>query len=310
MSATRPARIIAAVSPLLPLVAGLVVLAIGLVGRRSLGPRYRVGTLLSAAPVVSVAEARALADGPPRYVQIAGRVDSETDFEDDAHRPLVFRRTRLQLRDGSRWVDVDDGRERVPFEVREGLDSIAIDDGALDEGLVVVVRESVGTAADALDRVPEGTAPATPLRLRIEQVSTVEHAVVAGVPGKDEAGTVRMSAGLGRPLIMATMDRADAMRVLAEGQRFWPLVLAATMVAGVVLVAVGLLWAILGALTAETLAASPSPSGGTVGDPRSSGQGPGLVGDPLFALLVVVAIGLGALVLTLGYIRLTGRRST
>jgi hypothetical protein len=308
MSATRPARIIAAVSPLLPLVAGLIVLAIGLVGRRSLGPRYRVGTLLSAAPVVSVAEARSLADGPPRYVQIAGRVDSETDFEDDAHRPLVFRRTRLQLRNGSRWVDVDDRRERVPFDVREGLDSIAIDDGALDEGLVVVVRESVGTAADALDRVPEATPPATPLRLRIEQVSTVEHAVVAGVPGKDDAGVVRMSAGLGRPLILATMDRADAMRVLAEGRRFWPLVLAATMVAGVVLVGVGLLWAILGALTAEALAASPSPSGGPVGDPRSSGQGPGLVGDPVFALLIVLAIGLAALVLTLGYIRLTGRR--
>jgi hypothetical protein len=308
MSAVRPTRIIAAVSPLLPLVAGLVVLAIGLVGRRSLGPRYRVGTLLSAAPVVSVAEARSLADGPPHYVQLAGRVDSETDFEDDAHRPLVFRRTRLQLRNGSRWVDVDDRRERVPFEVREGLDSIAIDDDALDAGLVVVVRESVGTAADAPDRVPEGTPPATPLRLRIEQVSSVEHAVVAGVPTKDGAGTIRMSAGLGRPLILATMDRADAMRVLADGQRFWPLVLAATMVAGVALMAIGLLWAILGAVTGQALAASPSPSGGTVGDPRSSGQGPGLVGDPLFALVVVLAIGLGALVLTLGYIRLTNRR--
>jgi hypothetical protein len=298
------------VSPLLLLAAGLVVLAIGLVGRRSLGPRYRVGTLLSAAPVVSVAEARALADGPPRYVQIAGRIDSETEFEDDAHRPLVFRRTRLQLRNGTRWVDVDDRRERVPFEVREGLDSIAIDERALDAGLVVVVRESVGVAADAPDRVPEGTPPTTPLRLWIEQVSTVEHAIVAGVPRKDEEGTIRMSAGLGRPLILATMDRSDAMRVLADGNRFWPLVLAATMVTGVVLVAVGLLWAILGAVTAEALAASPSPGSGTVGDPRSSGEGPGLVGDPLFALVVVIAIGLGALVLTLGYIRLTGRRGT
>src|SRR6185312_9062007 len=128
--AGRP-RIIAAVSPLVPLVAGLVVLAIGFVMRRSLGARYRVGLLLSSAPIVTVAEAKAFAAGPPRYVQVAGRVDSETDFEDDAHRPLVFRRTRLQRRDGGRWVDLDDRRERVPFEVREGLDSIAIDDAAL-----------------------------------------------------------------------------------------------------------------------------------------------------------------------------------
>jgi hypothetical protein len=56
-----------------------------------------------------------------------------------------------------------------------------------------------------------------------------------------------------------------------------------------------------------TLAASPSPDP-IVGDPRSSGQGPGLVGDPLFALLAVVAIGLGSVVATLVYVRLTARR--
>lgn len=61
-------------------------------------------------------------------------------------------------------------------------------------------------------------------------------------------------------------------------------------------------------LVGVAMAASPSPTGGAGGDPRSSGQGPGLVGDPLFALVAVLAIGLGALVLTLGYIRMTGRR--
>jgi len=52
------------------------------------------------------------------------------------------------------------------------------------------------------------------------------------------------------------------------------------------------------------LAASPTPAPG--GDPRSSGQGPGLVGEPGVAVLAVVAIGLGALLVTLAYIRLTG----
>jgi hypothetical protein len=54
------------------------------------------------------------------------------------------------------------------------------------------------------------------------------------------------------------------------------------------------------------LAASPSPA--PAGDPRSSGQGPGLVGDPAFAVLAVLAIGLGTLAVTLVYIRLTGGR--
>ena len=56
-----------------------------------------------------------------------------------------------------------------------------------------------------------------------------------------------------------------------------------------------------------TLAASPTPET-VVGDPRSSGQGPGLVGDPLSAVLAVVVIGVGAVVATLVYVRLTARR--
>jgi purine-cytosine permease-like protein len=63
--------------------------------------------------------------------------------------------------------------------------------------------------------------------------------------------------------------------------------------------------AIVGA--ASALAASPSPGVG-VGDPRSSGQGPGLVGDPGFAVLAVVAIGLGTVAITLAWVRLTARR--
>ena len=232
-------------SPLIPLAAGFVALAAGFLALRSFGPRHRVGRLLASTPAVTIAEARTLAAGPPRYVRIQGRVDSETDFEDDAHRPLVFRRTRLQLRRGSDWTDLDDRRERVPFELREGLDSIEIDDGALDAGLVVVVRESEGTAADATDRVPAGTDPAAPVRLRIEQVSSVEHAIVVGVPALGPAGAPWISSGLGRPLILATMERSDALRTLAEGAPSRPILVAAALVAGLALVAVGAAWALL-----------------------------------------------------------------
>ena len=62
------------------------------------------------------------------------------------------------------------------------------------------------------------------------------------------------------------------------------------------------------ALAVPAVAASPTPTAGAGGDPRSSGQGPGLVGDPLFAVVAVVAIGVAALVLTLAYVRLTDRR--
>jgi hypothetical protein len=59
-------------------------------------------------------------------------------------------------------------------------------------------------------------------------------------------------------------------------------------------------------LAAAALAAEPSPSPGTGGDPRSSGQGPGLVGEPVVAIAVVVVVGLVALGGTLLYVRATG----
>ena len=62
------------------------------------------------------------------------------------------------------------------------------------------------------------------------------------------------------------------------------------------------------ALAVPALAASPTPTLAAGGDPRSSGQGPGLVGDPVLAVLIVVAIGIAAVAITLAYVRLTDRR--
>ena len=301
--------------PLLLILLGVVALGVGVTILRGLGPRFRIGRLLASTPLVTIAEARELATGPARYVAVRGRIDAEDEFEDDAHRPLVLRRQRLQLGDGrGGWTTVAEEREAVAFELREGLDPIDIDQAALDAGLVVMPRESVGTAADAPDRVPPGTDPAAPMRLVLEQVSTIEHATVLGVPtavatgGDTGARTVRMTAGLGRPLVLTTLETAEAMRVLAQDAPRRPLGAAVAFAAAAVLLTIGVLWAVAGAVTQTALAASPSPTS-VGGDPRSSGQGPGLVGDPLGAVALVLAIGLGALVLTLAYVRLTsGRR--
>ena len=243
-----PARIIAAVSPLVPLIAGLIGLAAGVFVLRSYGSNFRVGRLLASTPAVSVAEAIALAAGRPRYVAVQGRIDSETDFEDAAHRPLVLRRTRLQVRERGAWTDVEDHRERVPFEIRDGLDSIAVDDSALDEGLVVIARESSGTAADLAERLPAGTRLDLPARLQDR----------AGLVGRARhrrrraearpAGAPTISAGLGRPLILTTLERAEAMRILAHGESRRPMVAFASLVGGLALLGVGMAWAVIGAI--------------------------------------------------------------
>lgn len=60
------------------------------------------------------------------------------------------------------------------------------------------------------------------------------------------------------------------------------------------------------AVAAVVLGADPSASPVPGGDPRSSGQGPGLVGDPLLAIGIVAAIAVVSLLATLAYVRATG----
>jgi hypothetical protein len=60
-------------------------------------------------------------------------------------------------------------------------------------------------------------------------------------------------------------------------------------------------------LAGQAVAASPTPDAGG-GDPRSPGQGPGLVGDPLTAVLIVLAIAIASVGATLVWVRLTGQR--
>ncbi len=162
-------------------------------------------------------------------------------------------------RDGRRWVAFEDSREAVRFEIREGLDSIGVDAAALDAGLVVVPRESVGTAGDVADRAPATLARETPVRARIEQVSSVEHAVVLGVPVAGQPGTdglPRLTAGLGRPLILTTLEPAEAMRIIAGGSAR-PRLVAACFIVGAALLAAGLAWAGLGAIMTARGARGP-----------------------------------------------------
>ena len=320
-------------TPLLLAAAGLVALGLGGAVLRTFGSRFRVGRLLATTPRVTIAEAIEMAgSGRRRYVRVEGRIDAEDEFEDVDHRPLVFRRTRLESRAGRGWHQFVDHRQAVDFEIREGLDAIAIDHAALDTGLVVVPRESTGTAGDLPDHVPPDLAADTPVRATIHQLSSVEHAIVLGVPRltdrppADPPGSpapselhATMTAGLGRPLVLTVLEPGEAMRVLAANDRGRTRAAAACLVAGAALLIASVAWAALAALVPglavllpglaalvpTARAASPEASAVAGGDPRSNGQGPGLVGTPGLAILGVIAIGVAAVLATTVYVRLT-----
>ena len=211
------------IAPLLA-VAGLAALLAGAYLLRRVGLGYRIGRLLAASPEATLEEAVALArGGGVRYVRLRGRISSEEEFPDEQQRPLVYRRRRLQRGDGrGGWLDLTDERLAVPFGIEDRQTLVAIDVEALGDGLVVVPRESVGVAADLPQaEVPSSVIldPATPVRLRIDQVSSVEHATAAGVPRLGDDGQPILSAGLGRPLILSTLDTNATMRILAAGRR-------------------------------------------------------------------------------------------
>jgi len=289
------------------LIAGFVALAGAAAIAGSLGPRQRVGRLLTAAPRVTVAEAIELARaGRSVYVRLEGRIDSEAEFEDADHRPLVLRRTRIQVLDEGGWRDLEVAREVVPFEIREGLDGIAIDGESVADGLVVMPRESVGVVGDLGDRVPEELADDLPARVVVELVSSVEHAIALGVPALDPAGRPRLGPGRGRPLILSTLEPAEAIRIIGGGSAGRGRLAAALVVVAGLLLVLGLA---LFLLPGDALAASPAPTAVVGSDTRSPGEGPGFVGALAPAFLAVIGIAVLAIGLTLAWVRLTRRSS-
>ena len=277
-------------TPLLLGAAGAIAFVAGGLVLRTFGAAYRVGRLLATAPVVTIAEANRIAEAGERaYVRVSGRIDAEEEFEDADHRPLVFRRVRLETRGRGGWQAFEDHRQSVPFAVNEGLDTIGVDIDALDSGLIVVPRESVGRAADLPDRAPDGVDPDTPVRARIEQVSSVEHAIVVGYPVALDAAssaadtaterhdppadavpiamppqhavTAQLTAGRGRPLILTVLEADEAMRILAGGDAPRTRLAAGLLGAGAILLTGAGLWAIVTALLPAIVSVLPGAAG-------------------------------------------------
>ncbi len=292
------------------LASGALLIALSIWSSRRGGTRTRAARLMAGVAPVTPREALLVGDG--HYLAVSGNIDAAEAFEDESHRPLVYRRERVLIADGAMWREIERVVRSVPFVISDGDHSLAIDAAHLGDGLVVIERQWDGSVAELAAahrdyQNPESAtlvtqlataAPATGARVILEQISTLDRGTAAGLL----RGGALTAGGAGQPLVLTTLDRREALRILGSGQR-------ASLAAGLLtllLLIAGLLLFIIGstALLNEAtsgagaaLSPSPAPSptvgSGESGDARNGGvgTGPGGLAGLIGALAAPFAVG-------------------
>ena len=286
---------------------GAALLVIGLLLSRRTDARTRAGQLLAGLSPISPTEALKLAalrgDSAP-YLAIKGSIDAPEIFEDEHHRPLVFRRERVSIADEGGWRVIDTAERSLPFVVSDPSNSISIATADLADALVVVERRWEGSVAElhAAGREyqrPETAAlvaalatsdPTRGARVGLEQISNLDRATAAGQLVDGE-----LRAGAGRPLVVTTLERADALRLLggeARGRLVSSTLALALLAIGLLLLLGGVALALASpALGADAASPSPTPTPNPEsGDARNGGVGVGPGG--LLGLVVMFALPL------------------
>jgi hypothetical protein len=286
---------------------GVALLVIGLLLSRRTDARTRAGQLLAGLSPISPTEALKLAalrgESAP-YLAIKGSIDAPEIFEDEHHRPLVFRRERIYIADEGGWRVIDTAERSLPFVVSDPSNSISIATADLADGLVVVERRWEGSVAElhAAGREyqrPETAAlvaalatsdPTRGARVGLEQISNLDRATAAGQLVDGE-----LRAGASRPLVVTTLERADALRLLggeARGRLVSSTLALALLAIGLLLLLGGVALALASpALGADAASPSPTPTPNPEsGDARNGGVGVGPGG--LLGLVVMFALPL------------------
>lgn len=271
-------------------IVGAALILLGLLLSRRTDARTRAGQLLAGLSPISPTEALRLAalrgDAAP-YLAIKGSIDAPEIFEDENHRPLVYRREQVSIADEGGWRVIDTAERSLPFVVSDPSSSISIATADLADGLVVVERRWEGSVAElhaagreyqspetaALVATIAASDPTRGARVGLEQISNLDRATAAGQLVDGE-----LRAGAGRPLVVTTLERAEALRLLgSEGRGRL-----ASSTAALALFALGLLLLLGGialtlvtpALGADAASPSPTPTPES-GDARNGGVGVG-----------------------------------
>jgi hypothetical protein len=122
---------------------GVALIVIGLLLSRRTNVRTRAGKLLAGLSPITPTEALRLAalrgDSAP-YLAIKGSVDASEIFEDEHHRPLVFRRERVSIADEQGWRVIDVAERSLPFVISDPSSAIRIATADLADGHHLLVE--------------------------------------------------------------------------------------------------------------------------------------------------------------------------
>jgi hypothetical protein len=216
------------------LASGALLIALSIWSSRRGGTRTRAARLMAGVAPISPREALLVGDG--HYLAVSGNIDAAEAFEDESHRPLVYRRERVLIADGATWREVEHVVRSVPFVISDGDHSLTIDAAQLGDGLVVIERQWDGSVAElaaahrdyqnpesaALVAQLASAAPTTGARVILEQISTLDRGTAAGLL----RGGALTAGGAGQPLVLTTLDRREALRIFGEWStsesRRWP----------------------------------------------------------------------------------------
>ena len=286
---------------------GAALIVVGLLLSRRTDVRTRAGQLLAGLSPITPTEAlrlAALRGASAPYLAVTGSIDAPEIFEDEHHRPLVFRRERVSIADEQGWRVIDVAVRSLPFVISDARSAINISTADLGEGLVVVERRWEGSvtelhAAGREYQSPETAAlvarlavsdPTRGARVGLEQISNLDRATAAGQLADGE-----LRAGAGRPLVVTTLERAEALRLLGgegRGRLASSAVALGLLALGVLLLLGGIALTLASpALGADAGSPSPTPTPTPEsGDARNGGVSVGPGG--LLGLVVMFALPL------------------
>ena len=232
-------------------VAGAVIAVGSLAAMRAGGAQPAVARRLAGPPEVRVGELLDAAVLPDRPVRVVGRVRCRDPLVTaDDERLVAFHRD-VEVKAGGRWRSVERMRETRSFDLWDHDGSLSVDPARAADPLITIPKVWRGEPAvleephaSAVAGLAERHGPATAARSIVRTLDSTDRLLVVARPVRDDEGRVRLEPPSGG-YVISNLALPDAMRVLGGRHRRLAALGVIGVAAGVALVAVGLIGAVV-----------------------------------------------------------------